>query len=65
MQLKLKMSTMILAVIKKYLNTMMSKYYDDSNKLVNGKMEDENGAVAIEEENLLDWKQRCNSRQQQ
>ena len=32
----------------------MSKYYDDSNKLVIGKMKDETGSVAIEE--FVRWK---------
>ena len=35
--------------MKKCQNTMMkSKYYDNSNKLVIGKMEDETGGVVIE-----------------
>ena len=39
--------------------SIKSKYYDDSNKLVIKKMKDGTGALAIEEKNLLDWRQRC------
>ena len=45
------MSIKILAAIKKYLinNLTKSKYYDNSNKLIIGKMTDETAGVAIEE----------------
>ena len=46
MKLKLKMSMKILAAIKKYL---ASKYYDDSNILIIGKMKKETEGVVIEE----------------
>ena len=49
MKLKLKMSLKILVAIKKCNYSFKSKYYDDSNKLVIGKMKDENGGVVIEE----------------
>ena len=43
------MSMKILVAIKKCNYSFKSKYYDDSNKLVIGKMKDENGGVVIEE----------------
>ena len=58
MELKLKMSKESLAAIKKCLILVItrlsnyltkSKYHDDSNKLVIGKMKHETGGVAIEE----------------
>ena len=52
MKLKLKISTKILAAIKKsgFSNySSKSKYYNNSNKLVIGKMKDETGGVVIEE----------------
>ena len=57
-EIKLKISMKILAAIKKCLISLIiwlkiwfdyiwfkSKYYDDSNKLVNGKMKNETGSV--------------------
>ena len=53
MKLKLKMSMKILAAIKKCLILVIirssQKYYNDSNKLVIGKMKDETTGVAIKE----------------
>ena len=57
MKLKLKMSMNILATTKKCLTLViimiiqdiLSKYYDNSNKLVAGKMKEETAGVAIEE----------------
>ena len=50
MKLKLKMSMMILAEIKKCLIwVFIWKYYDDSNKLFIRKMKDETGGLANEE----------------
>ena len=51
MKLKLNMPMKILAAMKKclILVIIMSKYYDDSNKLVIAKMKDETSNVAIEE----------------
>ena len=45
------MSIKILAAIKKYFINYLtkSKYYDNSNKLIIGKMTDETAGVAIEE----------------
>ena len=43
------MSMKILVAIKKCNYSFKSNYYDDSNKLVIGKMKDENGGVVIEE----------------
>ena len=45
------MSIKILAAIKKYLinYSTKSKYYDNSKKLIIGKMKDETAGVAIEE----------------
>ena len=46
------MSIKILATIKKFLTltySTKSKYYDNSNKLVVGKMKDETAVAAIEE----------------
>ena len=52
MNFKLKMPTNILEAIKKFsislIITTKSKYYDNSNKLVIGKMKYETRAVAIE-----------------
>ena len=52
MKLKLKMYKKILVRIRKCLILTIikkSKYYDDSNKLVAGKMKDEAGGVAVKE----------------
>ena len=53
MKLKLKMSMKILAAIKKCLILVIirssQKYYNDSNKLVIGKMKDETTRVAFKE----------------
>ena len=50
MKLKLKISMKILAAIKKCLILEInSKYYDDSKKLVIGKMKDETRGIAIAE----------------
>ena len=45
------MSIKILAAMKKYFINYLtkSKYYDNSNKLIIGKMTDETAGVAIEE----------------
>ena len=48
MKWKLKMSMKILAMIKKCL-ILVTKYYDNSNTLVIGKMKDETAGVVIEE----------------
>ena len=48
MKWKLKMSMKILAMIKKCL-ILVTKYYDNSNTLVIGKMKDETAEVVIEE----------------
>ena len=48
MKWKLKMSMKILAMIKKCL-ILITKYYDNSNTLVIGKMKDETAEVVIEE----------------
>ena len=49
MKLKLKMSMKILAAIKKYLISVnyltKSKYHDNSNKLVIGKMKNQTGGL--------------------
>ena len=53
MKLKLKKSIKILSTIKKMFDlsnySTKSKYYDNSNKLVVGKMKDETAGVAIED----------------
>ena len=53
MKLKLKVSMKVLAMIKKMFDfsnySTKSKYYDNSNKLVIGKMKDETAGAAIEE----------------
>ena len=54
MKLKLKMPKMILAAIKKCLISVIirrsqKKNYDNSNKLVIGKMKDEIGGAPVEE----------------
>ena len=53
MKLKLKMSMKILTIIKKCLTLInystKSKYHDNWNKLVAGKMKDETAGVAVEE----------------
>ena len=51
MKLKLKMSIKTLATIMSDSSNYLikSKYYDNSNKLVVGKMEDETAGVAIKE----------------
>ena len=43
------MSMKILATIKKCLTSTKSKYYDNSNKIVVGKMKDETAGIAIDE----------------
>ena len=53
MKLKLKKSIKILSTIKKMFDlsnySSKSKYYDNSNKLVVGKIKDETADVAIED----------------
>ena len=57
MKLKLKMSIKILATVEKMFDfsnySTKSKYYDNSNKLVVGKMKDETAGVAIESQRYM------------
>ena len=55
MKLKLKMSIKTLATIMSDSSNYLikSKYYDNSNKLVVGKMEDETAGVAIKAKDIF------------
>ena len=61
---KILMSVKILVAKKETLDfsnySTKWKYYDDSNKLVIGKMKDKNGGVVVLQlKNFLDFSQRC------